>query len=323
MKKTISSLTILLGILLLTSGCGKIPVLQNGEEAVLEINENLISTETFYKEIKEKYGVDVLVSLIDKTILDEKYPTDEDETSYIDEQINSLKSSAEQNGVTYEYILSYYGFDNENDAKEYLSLNYKRQLAVEDYVESTIKEKEINNYYKNSIKGDINAKHILIQPETADGMTEDETKKAKAEALKKAKEVIKKLNDGAKWDDLVKEYSTDDGTKDSNGDLGWFNTGEMVKEFETAAYALKKGKYSTTPVESSYGYHIIYKTDEKEKPALEDVKNDIIDTLVAEKLEEDTTLQYKGLEKLREDAGLEIHDSELKKAYKDYINSLY
>ena len=114
----------------------------------------------------------------------------------------------------------------------------------------------------------------------------------------------------------------DGSNAEKGGDLGWFNTGEMEEEFEEASFELKKGKYTTTPVETSYGYHIIYKTDEKSKPELKDVKEDILDTLVEKKLEENKTLYNKALEEIRKDAELSIEDSFLKDAYNDYLKQV-
>ena len=186
----------------------------------------------------------------------------------------------------------------------------------------SLSDKEINDYYKNNIYGDINVKHILIAPEVLDGMTSEEKTKAEEKALSTAKEVIKKLNDGAKWSDLVKEYSDDSKTKSKDGDLGWFNVGEMQEDFEDKAFALKKGEYTSTPAKTSYGYHVILKVDEKAKPSLKDATDDIKTELVANKLSSDSTLYYKTLENIRNDAELKIIDSSLNKKYKSYMSEL-
>ena len=321
MKKLTKLLILPVAILSLV-GCGKVPVLENGQEAVATTKVGSISANDLYDKLKNTYGNAVLIEMIDTLILEDKYDETNDEKEYVKEQIAELEKVAESNGMTFLSYINYYGFKDKEAVEEYFVLNYRRDLAVNDYVKSTIKDKEVEKYYKENIYGDIRAKHILIEPETLTGMTTEEIADAKKEAEKTAKDIIKKLKDGEDFDKLAKEYSDDKSNADKGGDLGWFNTGEMEEEFEKASFELKKGKYTTTPVETSYGYHIIYKTDEKAKPELKDVKEEILDTLVEEKLANDTTLYTTALEEIRKEAELSIEDSFLKDAYKDYLKQL-
>ena len=80
---------------------------------------------------------------------------------------------------------------------------------------------------------------------------------------KLADEIIAKLTKGAKFADLAKKYSIDPGSKDKGGDLGWSDGSNYVPEFTKAIQGLQKGKYTTTPVKSQFGYHIIKLNDEK------------------------------------------------------------
>ncbi len=84
----------------------------------------------------------------------------------------------------------------------------------------------------------VNANHILVE-------TEDE-----------AKDIIDQLNNGADWAELAAANSLDTSNKDNSGALGWFARGEMVQEFEDAAFALEPGEISE-PIHTNYGYHII------------------------------------------------------------------
>lgn len=327
MKKKILIALLILGC---TAGCGKVPKLSNGKEAVVSFEDTKISisADDLYNEIKEKYALSSLIDMIDNSILLKEYPkSDSDAKKYADEQLESIKKYYVDDDGKYDEksllsaLSQYYGISSLDEFKEMLKLTYYRNKAVDDYAKNSITDKQVQKYYDEEYVGDISCKHILIAPKTTDSMSDAEKKKAEEDALKTAKEVIKKLNDGAKFDDLAKEYSDDDSNKDKGGDLGYFNKGDMVTEFETAAYALKLNKYTTTPVKTKFGYHIILKTGEKEKEALDKVKDTIITTLADKAKEDDNTMQINALVELRKKYGMKIEDSSLSKQYSNYISN--
>jgi len=88
------------------------------------------------------------------------------------------------------------------------------------------------------VQDEVHARHILV----ADQAT--------------ANTVEQKLKDGGDFAALAKQYSTDTGSKDNGGDLGWFGKGQMIPEFEQAAFSLQAGQISP-PVQTQYGWHII------------------------------------------------------------------
>ncbi len=309
--------------LFIVSGCGKVPKLENGQEAVVTMTGGDISVDSLYNDLKDKYALNILINKIDKQILEELYPESDDEKDYIKNQIATIKYYYEQyyksQYSSFQEYLTANGVETEDELKANISLTYKREQAVKKYVKSLITDKEISKYYQDEIFGDISAKHILITPDVSDDASDADKKTAEEAALKEAKEVISKLKNGESFDELAKKYSDDSANKDNGGKLADFNHGQMVDEFEKAAKEMKVGTYSTTPVKTEYGYHIIYKIAQKDKPALDDVKDDIIDNLVDEKMGSDTTLEAKALVQLRKDYKVEIQDATLKEQYEAYV----
>jgi len=320
MKK---KLICILAVLLLVTSCGKVPKLKNGDEAVVTMKDGDISVEKLYSEMKEKYALDMLITKIDTTILNNVYKTDDEEKNYIDKQLETIKYYYEtyykSQYKSFQEYLTQNGVESEDELKENIRLTYKRNKAVKDYVKSIITDKEIEKYYDEEIFGDISASHILIKPEYDDNASDEEKKEAEKKALKEAKEVIAKLKKGEDFAELAKEYSDDSSNSKSGGKLADFNHGQMVEAFEDAAKELKVGSYTTTPVKTEFGYHIILKTAQKDKPALKEVKDDIISDLTDEKLKSDSTLEVTALVELRKKHKVEIQDKDIKKLYEAYV----
>ena len=151
-------------------------------------------------------------------------------------------------------------------------------------------------------------------------MSDSEKKAAEEKALKLAKEIIGKLKKGEKFEDLAKEYSDDSSNSEKGGVLSTFNDRSTLdKNFLESAIKLEVGKYSTTPVKSQYGYHIIYKTKQEDKPELDTVKTSVIAKIANEKIENDSSFASKALVALREKYEMNITDSKLESSY----NSVY
>ena len=317
MKKTIRNLLCISLAVLMLAGCGKIPKLKDGSELVIELDGLKMTTEEFYQKLKDNYGTYTLINSIDELLLNKVYETDSTLKTKIESQITTMKN---QFGSDFEDAINYYyGVSNEKQLYDYIEMAFKREYAIEDYAKTLISDKDIEKYYNEKAIGDIKASHILIKSEATDDMTSDEKKKAEEDALNKAKEVIKKLNNGEKFEDLAKEYSEDSSASDG-GNLGYFNRGEMVSEFEEAAIKLEVGKYTTTPVKTQFGYHIILKTEQKDKPELNEIKEEIRKTLVDELIANTENISAFALEWLREKNDLKIYDAELKIKYDHYMN---
>jgi parvulin-like peptidyl-prolyl isomerase len=133
------------------------------------------------------------------------------------------------------------------------------------------------NYYKDNkfqyrVEPQVHALHILIKSSGQPG--DDEL------AMKKIHEVQEKLKH-EDFQKVAKEYSEDEGTKAKGGDLGYFLSGQMVPEFDAAAFSQKIGEIGP-PVKTQYGYHLIKVLDRKEAQdrPFDEVKEDVAKELL-------------------------------------------
>ncbi len=110
--------------------------------------------------------------------------------------------------------------------------------------EEAIKTQYDKQYASHPGEPEIHARHILVDSEA------------------KAKDVIKQLQAGAKFEDLAKKYGDPkDPASAAGGDLGTFKKDDMLPEFSDAAFKLKKGEFTQTPVHTRYGWHVIQVLD--------------------------------------------------------------
>lgn len=288
----------------------RIAKLENGLEPVASIDGLTVTAEDLYEDMKEIYSVSNLLDIIDNKILEEKYPeTDEMNTELNDQAEKYYNMYNQYYGYSKEEFLTKNGFGSERAFIEYLRLQYRRTQYTDDYIKEQITDKEIEKYYEDKVYGDINTKHILVK------VSSSATDEEKKEAENLAKEIITKLNEGKSFDEVKDEYKD----KITYEELGYkaYNA-SLESAYMEAMQKLENNSYTKEPVQTSYGYHVIYRIDQKEKPALKDVKEEIITSLVSEHKSEDTSVQYKALEKMREDAKLKFTDTVLEKKYKTY-----
>jgi len=317
---------------LMISGCGsKIPTLSNGDEAVVTLKDgSMISVNELYESVKENYALDSLLTLVDKKILEEKYADQiADAESSRDSTMSQLEEYYGDNLET--VIQQYTGYSSSEAYAEYVYLSYLRNLAIEDYCKEQITEKEIKEYYKNSIVSDIKVSHILITPTVTDDMTDEETEAAETEAQEKINTIIEELKSVSssevadKFAELAKEYSEDETTKENGGSLGYINKETLSSEYDElvdAAYKLSDGEFSTSIITTELGYHVILRTETKEKADLEDVRDSIVETLAEDYLTDNPTANVEGLREVRNEYEFEIVDTELQSQYATYIQNL-
>ena len=194
-------------------------------------------------------------------------PTDEQKAQMLDQLINMTLAAqaASKEGL-------------EKDPKvaarlELLRTQILAEAASEKYVKAhPISDSELQAEYDAQVAGmpkEYKARHILVEKkETADS-------------------IIRELQAGGDFSKIAAKESKDSSGK-AGGDLGWFSPQNMVKPFSDAVQALEKGKYTTTPVQSEFGYHVIILDDVRnpEAPKFEDVKPQVEMFVQRKKLQE-------------------------------------
>lgn len=319
-------LLLLLCIPLLVTGCKQIPKLDNGQEVVVELNGKQYTANELFDALKEDYGTSVLINMVDKYITETEITEDEKKDA-------ESKAQAEYDsyyayyGDEWDDFLSYYGFNSSDELLEQIRANYEQQIVLEKYIKSdVITEEEINEYYDENIYGEITVRHILIKAEVTDDMTDEEKEEAKNNALEEAKALIEQLNSSENLEEdfkaLAIEKSDDTGTASEGGLIENFtNESGLVEEFWEGSLALEVGKITAEPVETEYGYHIIYKVSQNEKPSVDTVLDKIKDALTDEILTEDnaTYIYWTGL---REKYNMTIYDDVLKNNYEATMSNI-
>lgn len=320
-KKKLLIGLISLGVLA-TTGCGKVPKLENGEEVIASLDGKNFTANDLYNELKKQGGSSVLVNMIDTFIVNQEITDSKEAEEYATSLIKQYKLSYEQQGSDFEAALISNGYANEEEFKKVVAIDYKKSEIAKKYIKEEITDDELKDYYDNHISDELSVKHILIAPEVSDGATDEEKTNAENAALEKAKNLIEQLNNGADFETLAKENSDDDATKENGGVINNVVKEGYVTEFWNAAYALENGKYTTEPVKTEYGYHIIYKVSHTPKKSLEEMKDTLYSKIVSAKISADSNLEQKTWVKIREKYNLSINDSTIDSTYKSSIKSL-
>lgn len=239
-------------------------------EVVARVNGEAINKDELYELLEEQYGQEALNMLISEKVLELELKKQNVTLSEEDIQ-KELSEIIEQYGgqEKFDNALASYGYTLDN-----FKLDIESNLKIKKLLEPeiTITEEEMKEYFETNketfnTKEQVKASHILVESET------------------KAKEVKDKLLAGADFAEMAKEYSEDTSNKEQGGELGFFSRGDMVAEFENAAFSLEIGNISE-PVKTEYGYHIIKVEDKKaaKEATYEESKTKIKDALFNEKL---------------------------------------
>lgn len=181
----------------------------------------------------------------------------------------------------------------------YYKLKAVRDAYVDKAIRNAVTDDEAKAIYDQQIKSvqpkeEVHARHILVEKEDD------------------AKAILDQIKGGADFAKIAQEKSIDKGSGVNGGDLGFFSKGQMVKEFEDAAFALTKPGDLSGVVKTQFGFHIIKLEEKRSKPlpTFEMVKDKIRGSLVQQKYGQVITT-------LRNAAKIEYVDAALKKAADD------
>lgn len=310
MKKWHRVTSLVLAVTLLatvTAGCGKKPENEavatvNGEEITRgQLDKRLNKMEQVYKGqgldfsteqgkyMKQALERQLLDGMVEENILLQEakkqgvLPSDAAVTAKVKETKDKFPSEAEFNKALKDYNMDIKEF--EDWTRQNLALDALFNKVTKNI---TVSDAQIKKYYDDNQASfkqgeQVRVRHILIKFDTA----QEKVGRTDAQAKKEILAILDQINKGADFATLAKEKSEDTGSKDKGGEYT-FSRGQMVKEFEDAAYSLKVGQITQQPVKTIYGYHII-KLEEKipaKQRTFDEVKDELKSSLPLQKKQE-------------------------------------
>ncbi|MBN8209289.1 peptidylprolyl isomerase [Bacillus sp. NTK071] len=280
MKKMFIMLSALIAMLAI-SACSNDSA--DNSEVVVETSAGDVTKEEFYQAMKDQSGEAVLSDLVQTKILEDKYDVSDKE---VEAELEKIKENFETDEQL-EQALQSNGYKDLEQFKVDVRKQLLAQKAATEGVEVT--DKKLKEFYENNknLFTELEASHILVDDE------------------KTAKEVQKKLEDGGDFAKLAKEYSKD-GSAENGGELGIFKKGDMVAEFEEAAFALKEGEVSDI-VQSQFGYHIIKLKSKTVKP-FKEAKDQVEEQYMLQNAKDVPTV----IDKLIQDSDIKVKDDQFK-----------
>ncbi|MBS4098202.1 MAG: peptidylprolyl isomerase [Sulfuricella sp.] len=161
-------------------------------------------------------------------------------------------------------------------AKKGLEKDGEVALQIDMARQNVLVRAYIQDYLKNNPVSDDTLKAEYDKIKAQMGDKEYKARHILVEKEEEAKDIIAKLKKGEKFEKLA-EKSKDPGSKANGGDLGWAPPGNYVKPFSDAMIKLHKGKFTTEPVKSQFGYHVIQLEDSRDMkvPGFDEVKNNL------------------------------------------------
>ena len=248
-----------------------------------------ITESEYYSSMKKtSSGKQVLQQMILNKVLEKEYGSKVSDKK-VNEQYNTYKK---QNDMT------------KSSFKQEIRSNLLLKEAVKDNTKIT--DKQLKAQWKE-YEPKVTVAHILV------------SKKSTAE------DIINKLKeDGsyANFKKLAKKYSTDSSTKNDGGKLAAFDNTDtsLDSTFKKAAFGLKQGSFTTEPVKTEYGYHVIYSIKNPGKGKMSDHTSELKSQIIDSKMSDSTTLQTV-VSKVLKKGNVSIKDKDLQNILSSYLGS--
>ena len=279
------------GIALSTAACS------SGNKTVASYKGGKITQQEYYDEMKKSQsGKTALANMLINHILEQQYG-DKVSKKQVDKQYNNYKK---QYGNQFEAVLQQNGM-TVSSFKQNLKTNLLSEEALKD-IKKISKSQEEKAWKAYQPK--VTVQHILV------------SKKSKAE------QITAELKNGKSFKSLVKKYSLDTGTKNNAGKLPAFDSTDtsLDPSFKAAAFKLKTGETTKSPIKSQSGYHIIRMIKHPAKGTFASHKKEI-DNQIYQSMSQDQQTMHEVISKVIKKAGVDIKDKDLKDVLAAYVST--
>ena len=279
------------GMALSTAACS------NGGKTVASYKGGKITQQEYYDDMKKSQaGKTALANMIINRVLEQQYGNKVSKKQ-VDKQYSNYKK---QYGSQFDAVLQQNGMTTAS-FKQNLKTNLLSEAALKD-IKKISKSQEEKAWKAYQPK--VTVQHILV------------SKKSKAE------EITKELKNGKSFKSLVKKYSLDTGTKNNEGKLPAFDSTDTSLDpaFKNAAFKLKTGETTKSPVKSQSGYHVIRMIKHPAKGSFASHKKEI-DDQIYQSMSQDQQTMHDVLAKVIKKAGVNIKDNDLKDVLAAYVST--
>ena len=279
------------GMALSTAACS------NGGKTVASYKGGKITQQEYYDDMKKSQaGKTALANMIINRVLEQQYGNKVSKKQ-VDKQYSNYKK---QYGSQFDAVLQQNGMTTAS-FKQNLKTNLLTEAALKD-IKKISKSQEEKAWKAYQPK--VTVQHILV------------SKKSKAE------EITKELKNGKSFKSLVKKYSLDTGTKNNEGKLPAFDSTDTSLDpaFKNAAFKLKTGETTKSPVKSQSGYHVIRMIKHPAKGSFASHKKEI-DDQIYQSMSQDQQTMHDVLAKVIKKAGVSIKDNDLKDVLAAYVST--